>query len=293
MKLAQRIVLGYYRNKFNTLSLVSPRKAAEQAFQLFCTPYTSKRNFKAPPVFENADKLTLTFNGITVKGFGWLPKENHNGKKILICHGFDSYSYRFEKYIIGLIKEGFEVFAFDAPAHGISSGTTITIIQYRDMILKINEQYGPINGFISHSFGGLAIAMALEHMKDNEDKRLVLIAPATETTHAVDTFFKYVKVNNKVRKEFDKLIEEFGGYPASWFSVARVLQNIRTPTLWIHDRDDTITPYEHVHQLTEKGLSHIQFEITQGLGHGLHVDDNIIKRVVTYFTEVYAPTKQL
>ena len=193
MKLVQRIVLGYYRNMFDALSIVSPRKAAKLAFELFCTPYTKTRNYIAPEVFEEAEKLTLTFGMDTVKGFKWTPGENANGKTILICHGFDSYSYRFNEYVTALLKEGFEVLAFDAPAHGISKGKTISVIQYRNMILGIDKTYGPVDGIMAHSFGGLAVALALEHLKDHESKRLVLIAPATETTHAIEEFFRFVK----------------------------------------------------------------------------------------------------
>jgi pimeloyl-ACP methyl ester carboxylesterase len=276
----------YYRKKFNTLSLVSPRKAAEKAFELFCTPYTRKRNFPVPEIFKKAEQLTINLENIAVKGFRWKPDHNANGKKILICHGFDGFSYRFDKYVPSLLAKGFEVLAFDAPAHGVSSGTTITIIQYRDMILEINNQYGTLDGIMAHSFGGLAVALALEALKDYHCKRLVLIAPATETTHAVEGFLRYLKLNEKVTTAFNQLIEELGGVPASWYSVARVLQKINVPTLWLHDVEDSITPYEHMHHLTEKGLPHIQFEITKGLGHSLYTHDNIHQKIIAYFTEL-------
>jgi pimeloyl-ACP methyl ester carboxylesterase len=115
-----------------------------------------------------------------------------------------------------------------------------------------------------------------------------LIAPATETTHAVDTFFKYIRVSEKVRGEFDRIIEELGGNPASWFSVARVMQKISTPTLWVHDKDDMVTPYEHVHHIVEKKLPHVQFEITSGLGHSnIYKDNKIKKRIIEFLA---APT---
>ena len=289
MKLAQRIVLKYYRNKFNTLSVFSPRKAAELAFKLFCTPYTRKRNYKAPPVFNKASKVSLQFDNEEVNGFRWVPEKHYNGLKILICHGFDSYSYRFDNYVEALINEGFEVLAFDAPAHGISHGKTINIIQYRNMIIKINEAYGPIDGIMAHSFGGLAVALAIEKITNNPCKRLVLMAPATETTHAINTFFKYLKLNSKVQSAFHQIIEEYGGNPASWYSVSRVMQNVQIPTLWVHDKEDSITPYEDIHPLLNQSLPHIIFEITTGLGHSLYRDDSITRRIVEYFAELKSP----
>jgi len=277
------MVLGYYRNKLKLLAAVSPRKAAEEAFKLFCTPYTKRRKYKAPPVFHHAKKLSFKILNEQVHGFQWLPKKA-NGHKVLICHGFDSYSYRFDKYIQPLLDAGFEVFAFDAPAHGISTGKTINATQYRDAILEISKRYGPMDGIMAHSFGGLAVALAVEAMKDHEHKRLVLIAPATETTTAIEGFFKYVPVTEPVRKEFDKLIEELGGNPSTWFSVSRVMKNITTPTLWIHDEEDMITPFADMKHMVDLQLRHITFKITKGLGHSnVYRDHAINQQVIAFF----------
>jgi alpha-beta hydrolase superfamily lysophospholipase len=286
MKLAQRIVLGYYRNKFKTLALISPRKAAEEAFKLLCTPYSRRKNIiPAPAVFKEAENLSFTLAENTIRGFRWRPKKD-NGKKVLICHGFDSSSYKFEKYITGLLDLGFGVLAFDAPAHGISTGKTVNAHQYQQVVLKIYNDYGPVDGFLAHSFGGLAVALAIEKINNHQHKRLVLIAPATETIRLINTFFSYIPVSDKIKVEFDKLIEEIGGNPASWFSVARVLQQVTTPTLWVHDKKDSVTPYEDMHHLVEKKLPHIDFEITEGLGHSLYNDDAVMKRIIAFLNEL-------
>jgi alpha-beta hydrolase superfamily lysophospholipase len=286
MKLAQRIVIGFYVYKFRILALFSSKVAARAAFNLFCTPYTKRKTYNAPKIFLTADKLTFDLDGLVINGFGWIPKENNNGKKVLICHGFDSYSYKFDRYVGPLIKSGFEVLAFDAPAHGTSSGKTIKVTEYRKMILTINDMFGPVDSIMAHSFGALAVALAVEELEDAAHKRLVLIAPATETTFAIETFFKHVPVSKKVRLEFEKLIEDLGGNPASWYSVARVMQKINTPTLWVHDKEDAVTPYEHVHHLVERNLPHIRFEITSGLGHSnIYKDNRIKKRIIEFLCE--------
>ncbi len=84
--------------------------------------------------------------------------ERANGQKILIAHGFSSYSYKFEKYVQPLLKDGFEVVAFDAPAHGLSEGKMINALIYKRFLQLLEEKHGPINGFIAHSLGGLAVA---------------------------------------------------------------------------------------------------------------------------------------
>ncbi|HZH01135.1 MAG TPA: hypothetical protein VEY32_08635, partial [Flavisolibacter sp.] len=60
MSINQRLALKYIRTKFNILSSLSKRKAAEKAFQLFCTPqYRNKK--KLPPIFEKAESIRFKY----------------------------------------------------------------------------------------------------------------------------------------------------------------------------------------------------------------------------------------
>lgn len=284
MKLAQRMVLGYYKSKFQFISMFSPKLAAAKAFELFCTPYSKRRKVEMPAIFKTAELLHMHLEGQHLKGFRWIIPTNKTAKTIMICHGFDSYSYKFEQYIEPLLQAGFNVLAFDAPAHGLSSGKTINLANYRQMILEIIKSYGPVHGILAHSFGGVAAALALEQLPDHVHMRLVLVAPATETTTAIKTFFNYVPVSNKVKDEFEKLITKLGGHPSSWFSVSRVVQNITTPTLWVHDEDDTITPFADMQHLIVIQPGHVRFHITRGLGHSnVYKDDPTSKLIIDFF----------
>jgi hypothetical protein len=56
MKLSQRLALKYIRTRLKLLSSISKKKAAEKAFELFCTP--QQRNKKAlTKIFEQAESL--------------------------------------------------------------------------------------------------------------------------------------------------------------------------------------------------------------------------------------------
>ena len=113
-------------------------------------------------------------------------------KKILIIHGFESRAYNFDRYIQPIINAGYGVYAMDAKAHGKSEGKTITVPEYTDMLKELEITVGKFNGYISHSFGGLAISLYQEK-GENENARIVLIAPATETTSAIDLFVRFFK----------------------------------------------------------------------------------------------------
>jgi alpha-beta hydrolase superfamily lysophospholipase len=155
MKLAQKIAVNYVRAKLNITAVVSKRKAARKAFDLFCTPFRKSKK-KMPPVFAKAEKLSFTLRGIVIRGYRW----NHQpgARKILIVHGFESTCYNFDRYITPLVKKGYEVMAFDGPAHGRSGGKQINLPLYIETLQEIYRLFGPVDGFLAHSFGGLAVA---------------------------------------------------------------------------------------------------------------------------------------
>ena len=279
MGLNQRLALKYVRTKFKLLSTISKRKAAEKAFMLFCTP--QYRNKKKPPaIFEKAENLDFNFDKYKIQGYRW---NKNAGKKILILHGFESSIVNFDWYIKPLINLGYCIMGFDAPAHGKSSGKMFNALLYRRFITDIDDKYGPVTNFLAHSLGGLAVCLALEEWKHNEAFKVVLVAPATETTTAVNSFFKYLNLNDEVRKEFDNIICKKTGNQPGWFSISRVAETIRARVLWLHDKDDHMTPLSDVQTIIEKKYSNFEFYITEGLGHRrIYRDNKVTKKIIEF-----------
>lgn len=279
MKLAQQLVIGYYRAKLNLFAKLSKRKAAEKAFELFCTPYTSNKK-KVPALFDQAEKLHLKFEDYQLVGYRW----NHpQPKKALILHGFSSTIKKFDHFVMPLVKKGYEVIAFDAPAHGDSSGKTINGFQYRDTINAVYERFGPIQSFIAHSFGGLALSLFMQDQVYQDHKKLVLIAPATETDSALSSFASTLKINDEVREEMRKIIFEKSGYTADKISIRSAAQKIQAEVLWIHDEDDDVTPWADAEKIQQDNHANFQFMITKGLGHRRIYRDNNVKKAIMEF----------
>jgi pimeloyl-ACP methyl ester carboxylesterase len=279
MKLAQKLAVNYYRAKINILGVVSKRKAAKKAFDLFCTPLRKPKK-QTPPVFEKAEKLSFEFETHRIVGYRW----NHpQEKKVLIVHGFESTAKNFDRYIMPLVKNGYEVLAFDAPAHGKSGGKRINLPMYARTIQRICEFYGPVNSFIAHSFGGLALAHYLETLPETQPIKAVMIAPATETTSAIDSFFQFLQLSPEIRVEFDKLIQEIGGVRPDHYSIRRAMHHITGDILWFHDEDDDMTPLADALKVQEDAHAHIEFVITKGLGHRrIYRDNKVFKRTIEF-----------
>lgn len=280
MKLAQKFSVSYIRTKFKLLAAVSKRRAAEKAFDLFCTPMFRNLN-EIPPVFEESEKIQFSFQSYRIKGYRW----NKGGeKKILILHGFESSVINFDKYIKPFIKKNYEVLAFDAPAHGRSSGKMINALIYRDFVKHVCKQFGPVKSFMAHSFGGLALSFALAEMPPDEEQRIVLIAPATETKTAIDQFLHFIRLKDpQVRKEFENIILKMNDEPVAWYSVGRALKSIKGKVLWVHDEDDQVTPISDVVKVKSAGMRHIQFVFTKGLGHSRIYRNPEIRKLIVDF----------
>ena len=283
MKLKEKLAISYIRAQLNILALVSPKAAAQKAFQLFCTPHIKNR--KKPSFTIKGERLSFKQDGHTIRGHRWEPHQTSivPPKRVLIAHGFESSSRNFDQYILPLLKQGYEVLAFDAPAHGQSGGKRITLPAYVRSLQTICEQYGPIQSFMGHSLGGLALTLLIESSPHDADTRLVVIAPPCEMVAAVDTFFQLLQAGKEVRKEFDDLSYELFDHPFSWYSMSRALRQVDANIIWLQDEDDKITPLEDALRIKEEQHPNIEFVITTGLGHRrIYRDAEVVHRIVNF-----------
>jgi pimeloyl-ACP methyl ester carboxylesterase len=282
---SERMYLQFLRTKFSTIGKLSPSMAGKLAFNLFCTPYPKYKKTKAPAIFHQAKPLQLQINeGLTIKGYEWIPS-NSNGKTVLICHGYASYFYKFEKYIQPLLKNGFRVIGFDAPAHGQSEGKYINVIIYKEAIEHIINEYGPIDHFMGHSLGGITLAMVAEEIQNPEKHKFVLIAPATKTTTTLANYFSMMRLTDPVIQAFNNELKKLSNKPISYFEADRAIENYKGQILWVHDEGDRICPYADLKNFQKNAGQNIKFLITNGLGHNkVYKTPEIVDQIVAFLS---------
>jgi pimeloyl-ACP methyl ester carboxylesterase len=279
MKLAQKIAITYIRAKLNIIAVLSKQGAAKMALRIFSTPFRKSKK-RVPPVFLKGEPLSFQLDGITIRGHRWNVSDQN---KILIVHGFESSSINFDRYVIPLVKKDCQVLAFDAPGHGISGGKQVNLLMYVEMLRQVHRLFGPFHGYLAHSFGGLAVTHFLETVPHDEHVKLVLIAPATESTSAIDSFFKILQLGTDIRQAFDRLILDKSGVEASHYSIRRAIKNIKAKILWFHDEEDELTPIEDALRVKDENHAHIEFLITKGLGHRkIYRENLVVKRTVEF-----------
>jgi pimeloyl-ACP methyl ester carboxylesterase len=279
---AQKLAINFYKAKLNLLHVVSPRIAAHQAFDLFTKPYGSPRKRKKSKWFIKAEVLKLISNGLKMNGYRWRAKPD-NDHKILIIHGFAGSISSFDRYFSNLLKNGYDVYAYDAPGHGTSDGNRLNTVIYSNFLNDVIEAHGPFNAFMAHSLGGLALMLTLHQKQLPFEPKVVLIAPATESTTAADKFFQFLALPSGLRQAFENHVQILGGNPLAWYSIGRVLPDIKANILWLHDQNDVTTPIEDVYPLFQKSLANVHFHFTTGLGHSGIYKDNQVRRIIGDF----------
>jgi pimeloyl-ACP methyl ester carboxylesterase len=276
----QQIMLALLKTKIRLASFVSIKWGAEVAFSMFSTPYRKSEKPK-PAIFKKAENFSIKVNGENINGYRW----NAIAKKqLLILHGFESRAYKFDMYIGPMLAEGWGVVIMDAKAHGKSEGDSIIIPDYVSMIQHLENDFGKFSSYLAHSFGGIAVSLHLEKAK-NAAARLVLIAPATETDTAINLFSKIVDLKKEVRIALNHLILEKSGHPTSFYSVKRIVPKLENKILWVHDKNDKITPLSDMEPLMNDQLSHVEFIITEGFGHSrIYKEKEVIGSVIAFLT---------
>ena len=277
----QKLALGYYKTKLNLINSLSTRWAAAEAFDVFTKPYPVKPK-PDPPIWATAQKLFVETPFGRLAGYSWQPAKP-NGQKFLIVHGFAGNTRSFQAYIKPLLSKGYEVFAYDAPAHGKSGGKRLNASMYMQVLEIIVAHHGGFHAYLGHSLGGLAIMLALHHHQQPMIPKIVLIAPATESTTAADNFFDFLRLPAKLRKAFEMRVEKIGGVPLQWYSIGRVLHEVKGDILWLHDEEDFVTPIGDVYPLMDPHPKHVHFHFTKGLGHSRIYHDSKIKKLILNF----------
>ncbi|MBT8299718.1 MAG: alpha/beta hydrolase, partial [Maribacter sp.] len=107
-----------YGHYFNVLATFSSKMAAKKAFALFCTPRKGKVRPEQQGFLEQAKSHRLKVMGLELQTYRW----QGNKETILLMHGWESNAFRWRNLISFLKKEDYNIIAFDAPAHGDSTG---------------------------------------------------------------------------------------------------------------------------------------------------------------------------
>lgn len=261
----------------NAVARVSPGLAGKMALRLFSHPRSRKSSTHHPEVLETAERTQYHYpdSAQIVTLFRW----PGTGPTVFLAHGWESNTSRWLPLIQKLRAAGFQIIGVDAPGHGFTEGQTFNVPLYARVMQEAFRLYPP-DFFIGHSAGGMAGVYHLAKEDPLAFKAAVLMAVPYELEDLMNTFRKIVGMNELVFDGLKEAFDEQFGFPMSAFSIPTFARNLQLPGLIIHDRADTIAPYDgslEIHRNWSGSILHT----TEGLGHSLP-GAAVVEAVVQY-----------
>ena len=273
------IVVKSVGQYINLLSLVYPKKALHVSYSLFSQPRIGRLSKEdLPTILQNTIKETFQHNEHHFQTYTW----EGNETKILLVHGWESNSARWEKTLPYLQKSGSTIIAIDAPAHGQSSGKEFNVPRYAEFINKAVKKYNP-SIIIGHSIGGSAcVYHQYLHPETSIEKMVILGAPSDLKT-LIDNYIQMLSLNRKMFSLLEKRYLENFNLKLKDFSGGTFAKHIKIEGIIAHDTTDTIVAFEEGQKIAN-GWKKGKFITTKDLGHSMH-DDKLYQEIYHFLFE--------
>jgi pimeloyl-ACP methyl ester carboxylesterase len=268
------------RTALRTLEKCFPALAAQVGYQLLARPpRVAERDWQA--AIRQCAKLTFVeASGKRIAIYTWGADSRPT---VLMVHGWGGRATHMGHMIAPLVEAGFRVVAFDAPAHGASTGKTTDLIEFAGAVARVMKYTGPIHTLISHSFGAAMAMMAVRDWNVSAE-RYVLISAFDHCNWFCKAFGEFTGLSQTIIARMKTMMVERYNDRLDWdsLSVTDMLRATRQPALLIHDEDDREIPFHHSVRML-RGAPNADLHVTQGLGHHrLLGNRGVIARVVSF-----------
>lgn len=245
----------------------SPGKAAKKAFLVFTKVRKGRVLSNQKTFLDNAKLEVLSMDENDIQVYHW----PGNKETILLVHGWESNTWRWHKLIEKLQEADYNIIAFDAPAHGYSTGEMLHVPLYAKTVDQILTKYRPTT-VIGHSMGGMTVLYNESIHPNKTIDRIVTIGSPSEFHEILTHYKNLLGFNDKVLTALQNLVYNKFQFTVEEFSSSKFVQTNLKKGLLFHDKYDQIAPY-HASVDVHKHWKGSEFVSTEGLGHSMHQDD--------------------
>lgn len=265
---------------FPKVELLAPRYAYAWLAKLFFSPPRYPMPAPEKEMIRQAERFIVTAGGDTVECYAW-----GEGPVVLLVHGWAGRAGQFRSFVPHLVKAGYKVVAFDAPAHGLSKGSVTSIIGFKDAILAIEKKMHSIDAVIAHSLGGGASLFALS--EGLNVKTLITIATPTIGDEIMEEFTARLSASRSSIVHLKKHIERTFNRPFDEFMSTYFIQRLPSAInlLILHDEHDREASTRNAEQLLSAYPS-AKLIKTTGLGHvRILRDEEVIEECLKFIRQ--------
>lgn len=188
------------------------------------------------------------------------------GPMVWFVHGWSGRASQVAAFVEPLQADGFQVLAVDLPGHGLSSGHSTNLLECAGVLLAAQDRFESPVAIITHSFGGMVTAFALNH--GLQARRAVCFCPPADMQFLVQGFARTLEMHDKVITNLCERLEQ--RFERNFWERISTLCNVRqldVPALLIHDEEDSSVPWQQGESIAAAWPG-ARFMKTRGLGHG-------------------------
>jgi pimeloyl-ACP methyl ester carboxylesterase len=249
------------RLSFSVIGRLFPRLMGRWAYSLWFRTRRFPESAAGKRVAARARHDTLMVDDIPVAVYTW-----GSGPVVLFLHGWSGRGSQVAAFTEPLVAAGYRVMAIDAPGHGDTPGDRTNILECATVLLAFNRRYGPVHGAITHSFGGMVLAYAMN--RGLTLQRVVCISAPAHIEYLLDSFAKTLAIPDAVIADMRRRMD--ARFPDSFWEDISTVENVReleVPALIIHDENDNSVPWQQG-KIIANAWPGARFMKTTGLGHG-------------------------
>lgn len=271
-------MIGGVRRVLNGTARVSPVRAGKLGYRLLARPRRPALEPAAQAFLARAVTQKIQLGGIDTQTYHWPGP----GPTVLLLHGWESCTGRWQEYYQDLTAAGFDLRAFDAPAHGRSGGDNFTVIEYARVLDDyLHRLHRAPDFWLGHSAGGMAIMYYLtQHENPLRPRRVVTMSVPAELTDFLAKFQSVLGLNDEVVAGIEQEFIRRMRVTFSDVSPARYAAEIDVPGLILHDVDDDLAPVAGAEAMF-RNWPVASLMLTQGLGHSM-LGEEVVQLAVDY-----------
>jgi pimeloyl-ACP methyl ester carboxylesterase len=185
------LALRFMRFMFATLGPLFPGLMGRWAYRLWFRTRRFPESAAGKRITRSAQRDTLPVDNIPVAVYAW-----GTGPVVLFVHGWSGRGSQVAAFVEPLTAAGFQVVSVDAPGHGETPGDSTNILECAAVVQAVSTHYGPVYAALTHSFGGMVLAYAMNH--GTPVKRIVSISAPAHVDYLIDGFAQTLSIPETV-----------------------------------------------------------------------------------------------
>jgi pimeloyl-ACP methyl ester carboxylesterase len=267
---------------FQGLAALWPGQAERLAAWMFCHPHRPALPSREAELLKTGSRVRFVARGLELAAWSW-----GDGPTVLLHHGWSGRAAQLGAFVDPLVRAGYRVVAYDAPAHGASPGRTTGLPVLAETLREFESAHGEIHAVVAHSVGCAATMLAIR--QGLSIQRAVLLAPPADMRVFLTVFADCLGMSGRVRGGMTRRIAARFDIDWAEMDAGHWARRERPPLLVFHDREDRTVPWEHGLAVRE-AWRNANLITTEGLGHRrIRRHPSVVERAVAFLARPGVP----